>query len=123
MGPDTLKQLMTPAASKFAGADRATMSTWLQTYNDVRSVQRRLETNPPGSQASSRQALRTLRAIRQRYEIDRARNLDAPFLKVHVALGYADMCWITAAIEVLEKSIAGSATDAAGATGQARQKT
>ena len=52
----------------------------------------------------SEQALRTLRAIRQRYEAEskvipgRVRSHT-----VQVALGYADMLWITAAIEALEK--------------------
>jgi hypothetical protein len=67
-------------------------------------------------------ALRTLRGIRQRYEIDRARNSDARFLTMHVAVGYADICWINAAIEALEESIAASA-DAAGAAAQAHPET
>jgi hypothetical protein len=68
-------------------------------------------------------ALRTLRGIRQRYEIDRARNSDARLLTMHVALGYADICWINAVIEVLEESIARSATDAAGLAAQAHPET
>jgi hypothetical protein len=68
-------------------------------------------------------ALRTLRGIRQRYEIDRARNSDARFLTIHVAVGHADICWINAAIEALQESIAGSATDAAGAAAQAHPET
>jgi hypothetical protein len=58
------------------------------------------------------QAVRTLRAIRQRYEA--GRNADFGFVRsysVQVALGYADMRWITAAIEVLEKAIAPSSSD------------
>jgi hypothetical protein len=40
---------------------------------------------------------------------------------VQVALGYADMLWLTATIEALEKSIAGGASDeAAEAAAQAR---
>ena len=57
------------------------------------------------TQASLQQALRTLRAIRQRYEIDRSRNSSTRFLSIQVALGYADKCWITAAIEAVEKAI------------------
>lgn len=52
------------------------------------------------------QAVRTLRAIRERYEM--GRNVDSayvPAYSVQVALGYADMFWITAAIEALEKTI------------------
>lgn len=58
------------------------------------------------------QAIRTLRAIRHRYEA--GRNADFGFVRsysVQVALGYADMRWITAAIEVLEKAIAPSSSD------------
>lgn len=58
------------------------------------------------------QAVRTLRAIRQRYEA--GRNADFGFVRtysVQVALGYADMRWITAAIEVLEKEIAPSSNE------------
>ena len=51
------------------------------------------------------QAIRTLRAIRQRYETESdavsARRLS---YSVQVALGYADMRWIAAAIEALEKA-------------------
>ena len=55
----------------------------------------------------SEQALRTLRAIRQRYEAEskvgpgRVRSHT-----VQVALGYADMLWIAAAIEALEQATA-----------------
>ena len=66
-----------------------------------------------------KQALRTLRAIQQRYET--GRNVDSDYIRsftVQVALGYADMLWIAAAIEALE-GVAGaplgadSSTDAA----------
>ena len=49
------------------------------------------------------QAVRTLRAIRQRYEA--GSNAGSGYVRsysVQVALGYADMLWITAAIEALE---------------------
>jgi hypothetical protein len=68
-------------------------------------------------------AVRTLRGIRQRYEIERARNSDARSLTMHVAVACADICWINAAIEALEESIAGSTTDAAGAAVQAHPET
>jgi hypothetical protein len=58
------------------------------------------------------QAVRTLRAIRQRYAA--GHNADSGFVRsysVQVALGYADMRWITAAIEVLEKAIAPSSNE------------
>ena len=55
------------------------------------------------------QALRTLRAIRQRYEIGRSASSDyVRSYSVQVALGYADMLWVTAAIEALEKAVAGN---------------
>jgi hypothetical protein len=57
------------------------------------------------SQVSLQQALRTLRAIRLRYEIDH-RNSGARLRSVLVALNCADMQWVTAAIETLEKAIA-----------------
>ena len=51
------------------------------------------------------QAIRTLRAIRQRYEA--GSDAGSHYLRaysVQVALGYPDMLWITAAIEALEKA-------------------
>ncbi len=76
------------------------------------------------SQVNLQRAVRTLRAIRERYEA--GRNVDAAYVRpysVQVAMGYADMFWIAAAIEALEKSIAGSATEAAIAAAQARAET
>ena len=99
------------------------MSAVLQTSSGTGCVYRPIERDVSEGRASLQQAVRTLRAIRQRYEIDRARNPDARALTVQVALGHADMCWVTAAIEVLEASSAGSATDAAGAAAQARPET
>jgi len=55
-------------------------------------------------QASLQRALHTLRAIWQRYEIERAGNSDLRARVVHVALGHSDMCWITAAIGALGRS-------------------
>jgi len=50
------------------------------------------------------QALRTLRAIRQRYEMESAAGSGRRrSYTVHVALGYADMRWIAATIEALEE--------------------
>jgi hypothetical protein len=51
------------------------------------------------------QALRTLRGIRQRYEAEsKAGSGRMRSCTVQVALGYADMLWISAAIEALEKT-------------------
>ena len=50
-------------------------------------------------------AIRTLRAIRQRYETESdAGSARRRSYSVQVALGYADMRWIAAAIEALEKA-------------------
>lgn len=51
-----------------------------------------------------KQAIRTLRAIRGRYETESdAVSGRRRSYTVQVALGYADMLWIAAAIEALEK--------------------
>jgi hypothetical protein len=51
------------------------------------------------------QALRTLRAIRRRYETETKQGPGrVRSHTVQVALGYADMLWITAAIEALERA-------------------
>jgi hypothetical protein len=53
------------------------------------------------------QAVRTLRGIRQRYETDR--NVGSGYVRscsLDVELGYADMLWIAAAIEALERAVA-----------------
>jgi len=55
------------------------------------------------------QALWTLRAIRQRYEAETSVGREGTRSHtVQVALGYADMLWITAAIEAIEKAAATS---------------
>ena len=63
------------------------------------------------------QALRTLRGIRQRYETDR--NVGSGYVRaysVQVSLDHADMLWITAAIEALEKNNSGERSRSGGAT-------
>ena len=67
--------------------------------------------NPFESQTTLQQALRTLRGIRRRYEIERTAHPDA-LCNLHVALGDSDMNWIDATIEALEKPIASGATEA-----------
>ena len=55
------------------------------------------------------QAIRTLRAIRQRYETESdAGHGRKRSYAVQIALGYADMRWIAAAIEALEKTAQGT---------------
>ena len=72
-----------------------------------------LSDNPPESQATLQQALRTLRGIRRRFEIERTAHPDA-LCNLHVALADSDMNWIDATIKALEKPIAADATEAAG---------
>ena len=70
------------------------------------------------------QAVRTLRGIRQRYEA--GRNAGSDYVRAYtlqVALGYADMIWLTAAIEALEKAIDGGSPEVAEAAAQARRET
>lgn len=80
------------------------MTATLQTSNGL----------SPDSQVSLQQAVRTLRAIQESYEM--GRNVDSDYVRAYslqVALGYADMLWITAAIEALERVIAAGTTKAA----------
>jgi hypothetical protein len=76
-----------------------------------------LSNDPPENQASLQQALRTLRGIRRRFEIERTAHPEA-LCNLHVALGDSDMNWIDATIEALEKPIAAGATEAAGHAAQ-----
>jgi hypothetical protein len=79
------------------------MNDALQGYDGGGSNQGRNERDPAESQMRLRQALRTLRGIRQRYKFDHAGRPDSYPPSVQVALGHTDMCWITAAIEAVEK--------------------
>ena len=72
-----------------------------------------LSINPPQSQSSLQQALRTLRGIRRRYEVERTAHPDM-LCNLHVAFGDSDMNWLDAAIEALEKPSAAGGTEAAG---------
>jgi hypothetical protein len=60
----------------------------------------------PASQVSLQRAVRILRAVRERYET--GCDVHSAYVRaysVQVALGCADMLWITAAIEALEKQL------------------
>jgi hypothetical protein len=75
------------------------------------------------SQVTLQRAVRTLRAIRQRYEM--GRNVDSDYVRAYslqVALGYADMFWITAAIEALEKALVDEAKPTDSATAESQPK-
>ena len=78
--------------------------------------------NVTESQKSLEQALRTLRAIRQRYALECNAHPGARSFSMQVALGSADMFWITAAIDTLEKVIARRATETTGVTAPAPPK-
>ncbi|HEY1874873.1 MAG TPA: hypothetical protein VGG67_10755 [Steroidobacteraceae bacterium] len=80
-------------------------SAWCSQRRKPRDANWRDHKNPSESLLALRQALLTLRAIRLRYEIDR-RSSDTRIRSVLVALSCADMLWITATIEALEKAIA-----------------
>ena len=107
------------AAEVVAAARRIT----LQTYDGYRSAHRDDNANPTESQVSLQQALTTLRAIRRRYATGREAHPEARFFSAQLALGSADMFWLTAAIEALEKSVAVTASEADEAAVQGRPET
>jgi hypothetical protein len=90
-------------------AHSSARSAWCSQRRESRDPTWRDNRDPPVSQLSLQRALRTLRAIRLRYEIDR-RNSQARTRRVLVALSRADMQWVNAAIETLEKAIAADVT-------------
>jgi hypothetical protein len=69
-----------------------------------------LRNDAPETQITLQYAIRTLRGIRHRYEMQRTAHPDA-LCNLHVALGDSDMMWINAAIEALEKPIAADVTE------------
>jgi len=88
------------------------MNVALQAYNSARSDQSRHERDLFESQASLQRALRTLRAVRQRYETGRNADPNARSYGVHVVVDQGDVAWITAAIEAVGKAIAAGALEA-----------
>jgi hypothetical protein len=90
---------------------------------ESRDPNRLTERHPSEGQVSLRRALRTLSAIRQRYEVGRIAHPDARFYSVHVVVDHGDVAWITATIEALEKTFATVATDPAAPVVQARPET
>ena len=72
------------------------------------------------SQSSLQQALSTLLAIRQRYATGHEAHPGARFYSVQVALGSADMLWLTVAIDALEQAIADGAREAPAPAAEAR---
>src|SRR5215469_13339844 len=82
-----------------------TRSAWCSRQRKSRDPNWRGYRNPPESETSLQQAVRTLRAIRLRYEIDR-RNSGVRLNSLLVSLSCSDMLWVDAAVEALEKAIA-----------------
>jgi hypothetical protein len=111
--PDSDRRALSPQSILKLQACSGARSAWCSRRRMARDPTRGDSRNLPGARASIQQALRTLRAIRLRYEIDR-RKSDARIRSVLVALSCADMRWVTAAIDTLEKTIAKGATEAAG---------
>ena len=89
------------------------MNVAVQAYDSGRSAQRPSEKSPSESQVSLQRAVRTLRAVRQRYETGRNAHPDARSYSVHVVVDHGDVAWIAAAIEAVEKAIAAGAAEAA----------
>ncbi len=87
---------------------------------EPRDQNRRSERKPSESQLSLQRALRTLRAVRQRYETGRNAHPDARSYSVNVAVDHGDLAWITAAIEAVAKAIIAGTAESAGPTAEAR---
>jgi hypothetical protein len=90
---------------------------------EARDPNRRSETKPSESQLGLQRALRTLRAVRQRYETGRNAHPDARSYSVNVAVDHGDLAWITAAIEAVEKALATGRAEPALPAAEARSKT
>ncbi len=67
--------------------------------------------NPAESVASLERALRTLKAIRQRYEVGCSAHRDARFYGVQVVVDRSDVAWISATIEALERAVPVAGTE------------
>jgi hypothetical protein len=110
--------------SQARGADDRLVCTARNSQQlEPRDPNRHNETKPSESQVSLQRALRTLRAVRQRYDTGRNAHPDARSYSVHVVVDHGDVAWITAAIEAVEKAIAASAAEAAGPAAEARPET
>jgi hypothetical protein len=103
--------------------DRLVCTAGNSQRSEPRDPNRRNETKPSESQVSLQRALRTLRAIRQRYETGRNAHADARFYRSNIAIDHGDIAWVTAAIEAVEKAIAAGAAETAGPAAEARPET
>ena len=102
------------AATQMHGAGPATSQR-----SELHVANKRIDRNQAESQRSLQRASVVLRAIRQRYETGRSVHPHACGYSVHFAVKAGDIGWITAAIESIERAIAGSASEAAGPPPQA----
>jgi len=73
--------------------------------SELPDVNGHADSNPSERWDNLQKAVRTLRAIRQRYETGRNARPDARCYSVQMAVGFGDMAWIAAAIEALETSV------------------
>ena len=87
---------------------------------ESRDAHGRNDRNPSESRVSLQRALRTLRAVRQRYETGRNAHLEARSYSVNVVVDHGDVAWIAAAIEAVENVIAAGAAETAGPAAEAR---
>ena len=110
------RHAISPQLSATPQSCASARSAWCSQRRKPRCANWRDHENPSERLPALRQALLTLRAIRRRYEIDR-RSSDTRIRSVLVALSCADMLWISATIEALEKAIA--AETLAGESGSA----
>jgi hypothetical protein len=110
--------------SQARGADDRLVCTARDSQRlELHDPNRHNETKPSESQVSLQRALRTLRAVRQRYETGRNAHPGARSYSVNVVVDHCDVAWITAAIEAVEKAIAAGAAEAAGPEAEARPET
>lgn len=80
---------------------------------DSQDMNHPLDVNAAERVVSLERALRTLRAIRQRYEVGCRANRDARFYGVQVVVDRSDVAWITATIEALERAVPSAPTQSA----------
>ena len=105
--------------SQAPGADDQPVCTAVNSPQvEPRDPNRRSETKPSESQLSLQRALRTLRAVRQRYETGRNALPDARSYRVDMVVDHGDVAWITAAIEALEKASTAGTGEPAGPAAQ-----
>ena len=110
------------AATQMHGAGPASSQR-----SELHVANKRIDRNQAENLWSLQRAAVVLRAIRQRYETGRSIHRHACCYSVHFAVNAGDIAWITAAIESVERAIAGNACGAVGSAAHAgsepRQRT